>query len=247
MTKAKNIDISERQKSILLGTLLGDGSLGIYTGYRNALFQMRHSIVQTDWFHWKAKELSTLATDKAIHVQKPDGYSTKPKLHFKTRALPSLTALYNSLYANGKNFKSSWLEDLNALSLMVWWLDDGSKIGEGGRKGRLNTQGFGYENNLILRRYFKRRWDISCAVASYIQEGTTYYYLYFQPNDFKKYLRIIMPYIPVSSMVYKAFLRYNDRALQERWISEMKAAMPQFVETIDALLIGKLEDSFDLE
>lgn len=37
-------------------------------------------------------------------------------------------------------------------------------------------------------------------------------------------------------MVYKTIMYYTDSAFQERWISEMKAQMPQFVSTIDELL-----------
>ena len=36
-------------------------------------------------------------------------------------------------------------------------------------------------------------------------------------------------------MVYKAFLFYKDKKLQQSWITEMKTAMPQFTKKIDEL------------
>jgi hypothetical protein len=52
-----------------------------------------------------------------------------------------------------------------------------------------------------------------------------------------------MPLVPVQSMVYKTFMRYKEQVLQENWISEMKEAMPQFVDVIDKLLLEeKIKD-----
>ena len=46
-----NIPLSETCKAIILGTLLGDGSLKIYSGYKNARLTIRHSIVQNSYFY----------------------------------------------------------------------------------------------------------------------------------------------------------------------------------------------------
>jgi hypothetical protein len=46
-----NIPLSETCKAIILGTLLGDGSLKIYSGYKNARLTIRHSIVQKEYFY----------------------------------------------------------------------------------------------------------------------------------------------------------------------------------------------------
>jgi hypothetical protein len=44
-----------------------------------------------------------------------------------------------------------------------------------------------------------------------------------------------MPLIPCESMVYKTFLQYRDQRLQQDWITEMKQAMPHFVDKIDRI------------
>jgi hypothetical protein len=50
-----------------------------------------------------------------------------------------------------------------------------------------------------------------------------------------------MPYIPVASMVYKTILIYKDSRFQERWISEIKKALPHFSQEIDkAIAAAKL-------
>ena len=49
--------LSERTNQIILGSILGDGSLKIQNKYRNARFSFRHSIIQQEYFFWKIREL----------------------------------------------------------------------------------------------------------------------------------------------------------------------------------------------
>jgi LAGLIDADG DNA endonuclease family protein len=144
------------------------------------------------------------------------------------------------MYTNNKvDFTKDWLKDLTALSLMVWWLDDGGKIGEGARKGKWSTQGWGLDGNNALKQILKEKWDIDCFIVKMVStvSGEDQYYLELRQNNLKKLLRIIMPYIPVKTFVYKAFLTYKNQSLQESWIAEMKKLMKEeFHPQIDFLL-----------
>jgi hypothetical protein len=46
-----NIPLSDRCKSIIYGTILGDGMLKIYKGYANARLSIKHSSTQIDYFN----------------------------------------------------------------------------------------------------------------------------------------------------------------------------------------------------
>jgi LAGLIDADG DNA endonuclease family protein len=77
-SEAASITLTPEQREILLGTVLGDGSLKFELGaYKNARFGMRHSSAQLRWFLWKAKKLNGLFTRKAIHLQKADGAKSR--------------------------------------------------------------------------------------------------------------------------------------------------------------------------
>jgi hypothetical protein len=43
------ISLSDCCKSIILGSILGDGCLKIYKGYKNARLSIRHSEIQRDY------------------------------------------------------------------------------------------------------------------------------------------------------------------------------------------------------
>jgi len=231
MIKTQNdknyLPLSNQARAIILGTILGDGSLKLQNRYQNANLQIRHSEIQKEYFFWKAKMLSEIARVKSINLQKSDGYSKNNKLRFVSRNLPALTELYRLTYKNNKlRIRRKWLNQLTSLSLAVWWCDDGSLIGYGGRKGVFCTDGFDKKSVKVLTQYLKVVWGIKTVVAPVRREHKgkvrEYWRIWIRSQEeLKKFLRIIIPYIPVPSMLQKTILLYKDSQFQQRWISEI--------------------------
>jgi len=48
----KYVPLSDKARQVILGAILGDGSLKIQTKYSNASLQIRHSEVQKDYLLW---------------------------------------------------------------------------------------------------------------------------------------------------------------------------------------------------
>ena len=228
----KNIPLSDSCIEIILGSILGDGSLKIHKNYKNARFKFKHSIVQKDYFNWKVSMLSEISSKKSVIIQKPDNFSNNKKLLFQSKALESLTTIYNKTHRNNKlQIKRQWLNHLTPLSLAIWWLDDGSLISNN-RKGVLCTDNFSQTSVQLLSNYLSVVWKIESRVAPIssfklkYSKKDKYYRIWFNTTELKKFLRIILPYIPTQSLVYKVLIKYKDLELQQRWISEVKKALP---------------------
>lgn len=243
-TKLANISLSASCKQILLGSILGDGMLKIYKGYKNARFTTRHSIIQEAYCLWKAEKLKEIASSKSIQYQKPDGFSQNCKLSFQSRALQELTQIYDEAYKNNKLvIKRKWLNYLTPLALCIWWLDDGSIVCHG-RRGVLSTEGFDKESVELLARYLLKVWGIEAHVGPHKVEWkgqtTVKYRLWFNSTNTQKFLKLILPCFPnVPNMVYKLVLTYNDPQLQQSWVSELKNALPHLSNNIDQALAIK--------
>lgn len=223
----KELSLSDREKSIILGSLLGDGSLKIHKGYANARFSFRHSITQKEYFMWKTRELAAIGSDKCVFPQKADGWAKMEKLRFQSRALPVLTELYRLTHERHQfAISRSWLNQLTPLSLAIWWCDDGSIISNG-RKGVICTDGFDEKSVRLIARYMEVVWKVRMhgGPIARIRDSklTRYWRLWLSTEELKKFLRIILPYVPVSGMLYKFVLLYKDSQLQQRWISEMES------------------------
>lgn len=230
------VPLSDRARAVILGSILGDGSLKMQKSYKNAHLQIRHSETQKEYLFWKAEMLKEIATEKSVVAQKPDGYSTRPKFRFVSRSLPSLTELHRLTYRdNHVRIRRTWLNQLTPLSLAVWWCDDGSLISYGGRKGVFCTDGFDKHSVELLSRYLQVVWHIQTTVAPVgrKRDGTQeqYWRIWIRSvEELQKFLRIILPYVP-ASMIHKTILLYTDAQFQQRWISEVIALsnLPQEV------------------
>lgn len=236
---SSSVSLSDQSKAIILGSLLGDGSLKINERYQNARFSFRHSIHQADYFHWKVNALQEIAGESSVWVQKNDGgYSRSDKLRFQSRALPALTELYRLTHKQKRLvIRRKWLNMMTPLSLAIWWFDDGSII-TNGRRGVLCTDGFDRESVKILAQYLNTVWKIKTSLGAIGRKRDgkqeKYWRLWIRSSEeLKKLLRIIIPYVPVVSVLPKVMMLYRDSQLQQRWISEV-AKLSSFSETVVA-------------
>lgn len=215
--------LSKECEAVVLGSLLGDASIAVNPNYKNARLSFRHSINQKEYFWWKMSKLKEISSDSCCWEQPADGYSKNPKLRYQSLALPVLTGYYNLVTKRQKKLVSRrWLNKLTPLALAIWWFDDGSIIGE--RKGVFCTDGYSLKEAEIIKRYFKIVWGINTSVGFVHRPlvNKVYSRVYLSSvEELKKFLRLIIPYVPVPQMLPKVLLLYKDSILQQRWISEV--------------------------
>lgn len=258
--------LSCQTRSILLGSLLGDGSLKIHKGYKNARFSFRHTIKQQDYFLWKRDQIKKdLSGPRDMWEQKPSSPWSLPvcldhgvrtqniaelsagwqdhKLRYQSRALPSLSYLYYLTHKGGYNGNirlwRKWLNMMDAQALAIWWCDDGSLVSNT-KQGVFCTDGFSLKDVQVLDRYMKKIWGLNTAifpVGKVKIDGTQRYRLWFRSvTDLKKFLRIVIPHIPVYSMLYKVIILYKDSQLQQRWISEIVENSQYTLSEVEAVV-----------
>ena len=223
--------LSCQTKSILLGSLLGDGSLKILKGSKNANFQEKHSIKQKEYLMWKrnnlCSELSVSEKDTWETIDTAPSGRKVEKIRYGSGRRQSLTHLYNIVHKGGKfKIRRTWLNQLTPLSLAVWWCDDGSLVANT-RQGVFCTDGFLLEDLKVLDRYMKKVWNINTSIHPHgkvlRKDGNQRYRLWIRSRDeLKKFLTIIIPFIPVDSMLYKVILLWKDPELQQRWVSHIE-------------------------
>jgi hypothetical protein len=217
--------------SVLCGTLLGDASLQIQTGYANARFQYRHSTRQTEWFMWKTLgPLKDFMGEKSIQFQNPDGKQRKTnlvggeclgKLKVSSLVSPVLTSLYKILCINKKIvIERHWLNHMNAYFLMALWLDDGSLVGK--RQGIFCFYSTPEKELKVLADYIKLVWQIDCQVQQVQSKNDLFHIVISDQQNLYKLMEIIAPLIPVKTMLYKVCFYPTDDNLLQRWTTRIK-------------------------
>jgi len=111
------------QKEILVGSLLGDGTLRKQGTRTNALFEVNHSFQFREYVDWKWQHFEQLVKTppKSRH-----GNGKRIAYRFTTQSLPLFTEYYYEYYSGGRKVISPSLI-LTDLILSIWFMDDGSK------------------------------------------------------------------------------------------------------------------------
>ena len=163
----KRTDFSDFQKSLLIGSILGDGHLEKRSHLKNASFREEHALNQMEWLRWKHDNLKPFTTsnmwvrDRGEKAMMPDGkggkrlYNIQNVVAMATGTHPYLTYLHSKFYVNCKKIIPSDLIDSNfdmtALSVLIG--DDGSHTNRG---LVICTDSFEYDDLVNFRNKIRR-------------------------------------------------------------------------------------------
>ena len=200
--------LNSRQKALIIGSLLGDGTMRLGKGARNVNFKVEHGLMQKDYVRWKYEVLKpfVFTKQKMSYRYNENGDRYAKSWWFRTIRHPILTQIYREFYKgekyrNGRKIVPSWIEEeISPLVLAVWIMDDGSYS-----KGRIDisTYSFSLEEINTLQESIKKVFGVR---ANYHRDRDKGFRMYFNKENTKKLIEIIRPYI-IPSMMYKIGFR----------------------------------------
>lgn len=172
----RNTPMSVLQKSVVLGSLLGDGSLRLAAHSKNAYLKIAHCEKQQGYLFWKKKLLDPFSrpvtlSQKARHkiINGRQAYSTD-LYEFRTIAHPDITYYYRQYYSGRYKhiLDSSVVDDLDLIALSIWFADDGSVYVDK-RNGTVScsiaTNSFNYEEQVILKSAVSKFFQGTISIA----------------------------------------------------------------------------------
>lgn len=183
--------LTQFQKSVIIGSILGDGYLRIVPGRKDAFLEINHSVNQKDYVDWKYSIL------KNICISLPKlrkGKGRRIAYRFYTKQLLELTEMYQLFYRNGRKIIPKNIV-LDPIILSVWFMDDGSKCRDSDIY--LNTQQFDKVNQRILILCLKKM-----GLETKMNKDKGYFRLRFLKSSIPK-LKSILEKIIIPSMKYK--------------------------------------------
>ena len=183
--------LTQEQKSIVIGSILGDGYLRVVPGRRDAFLEINHSITEKPYVDWKYKKLKNLVKS----APKPrKGNGKRIAYRFLTRQHPELTKLYWRFYRNKKKIIPDNIK-LTPLIIAVWFMDDGSRSY---RSYYLNTQCFDYLSQKRLIQMIKKQCGIDCS----LNRDKQYYRIRIKQHSAERFRKLINDYV-IPAMKYK--------------------------------------------
>lgn len=201
--------LSLSQKQIIMGGLLGDA----YYNRRNNSIRFAHSQKQYPYLQWKKSFFNENDVSKTYRRNYKEGYvGYSFEMYNRKHMYESFfNFIQKNCYKNTtKKISLKYLNELNALGLAVWWMDDGClSIHKGNRYGKLCTHCFNYEENILIQKYFHDKWNIEVDIK---EEKHRYYFIRLNVTALKKLISIIYKYVvEIPSMIYKIDLDYVNK------------------------------------
>lgn len=205
-----NITLSQDGFEIILGALLGDAHLH----KKQNCISILQSIKQKDYLLWKYEFFKEFNLNNPIKYYKSiEGYENiRFRITNKSKEYVSfIKTIRKLIYSDDKKktITREYLNLLTPLSIAVWWMDDGClSVHKGNRYGKLCTHCFNYNEHIVIKQYFKEKYDIDIQIKV---EKNKYYFCRLNVENLKKLINLIYPYvIQVKSMIYKIDLNYHN-------------------------------------
>lgn len=158
----KNLELklTNNQLSIIIGSIIGDAYV-----YPQGKICFEHSQYQKDYLDWKYLKLKKLAYPKISKVVRIDKRYQKKNLSFRFFLKQYFRPLRHLFYSqNTKVIPEILCQQFNALSMAVWYMDDGCL--EKGKSPVLATESYHFKEIQLLADLLKGNFSIECSISS---------------------------------------------------------------------------------
>jgi recombination protein RecA len=201
--------LSEFQWEVLLGGLMGDGSLSSTRSGVSARYRFTHGPKQAAYCNWKASLFGNVGVSRSVGS---DGV-----VRCDVTPLPELAELRNAVYVGGKKVLSDdYLKRLTPLALAIWYMDDGTfavrakglqaRTREGSGRSEICVEAMEPTTRTRLAAHLHDTWGISPKLVERAGKA----YLVFAKDETAKLHALIAPFVH-PSMEYKLLPRHRGR------------------------------------
>lgn len=199
----KELKLTDRQKDILIGKVLGDGHLETKDGGRTYRLKIEHSLKQKEYVNWLYEEFKdwvlTPPQVRTRFVVLRTVAGEYDKYWFNTLSSGSFRFYAHQFYKDKKKIAPRLIKKmLTPLALAVWFMDDGSIKSAAHKTVFLNTHSFDAGSIKLLQKALMEKFGIKTAVRKE-KYGRQ---IYFLSETIDKFAEIVMPHI-LPSMRYK--------------------------------------------
>ena len=213
--------LSKEQKSLLIGLLIGDGTIS-----SNFVFKLSHSVEQREYLEWKVKLLDKfqIKNNGIKEYISTCGYNTGKKvLYSQMSVIPTIKALRRTIYIPKKTITRRLLNWLTPLEIAIWYMDDGH-INVNTSKQRSSIQHtikiatcVDESTVEVIIQYFLDIWNIK--FRKFPEGKNTFSIASSSEEDYSKFVNLIKPFVEqVPSMLYKI----RDNFTKKEFLDQQK-------------------------
>ncbi len=239
--------LSDQQWEVILGSLMGDGSLSPTRSGHGARFRIGHGAKQAQYADFKASLFGNLQVSRSVNDKGAVFHDVQP--------LVELAELRDAVYIGGKKVLSwDYLKSLTPLAIALWYQDDGTfalrskgvqKRTQGGSgRSEICVEALERTSRQRLRDHLADTWNIHGKLIVRADKAV----LQFPTAETAKLHELVAPYVH-PSMEYKLLPRFQGRfSVDPQFAEPRDVVAPMPIVSIEAgPPNGRHTHRFDLE
>lgn len=200
----KTLKLTEIQKEILVGTLLGDATMRLRNGKPDYAIKFEQGIKQESYINHLFTIFEPFCGSSPA-VRWIDTDKTRQSIYFKTYTHPCFIYYFNSFYDINpgltKKVPTNIHKMLTPRALAYWFMDDGSYDSKGSSCSYLlNTQGFQKSESQILMDVLENKFNLKGK----IHKDKSSWRIYLYRKSTPLFERLVSPYV-LASFKYKLY------------------------------------------
>lgn len=194
----QKIKLTSKQKSIIVGLLLGDGHLETQNNGQTYRLKVEHSINQYDYLEWLYLNLKNIIPGKIYSKTKDN----RKYVGFRTYSLGELRFYGQQFYVNkNKRIPPLISKMMNNLVLAIWFMDDGSIKSLKHKTYIIHSLGFKRKELSLMLDVLENKFGIKASLHK--QKGK-YWRVYIKSESKYDFEKIIKPIVSTfDSMKHK--------------------------------------------
>ena len=188
------LDLSNVQRSVLVGTLLGDGCLAKHG--RHHRLHVKHKGAHASLVEWKREIFSPFISMQLHRFDQKLGLRRYPCVQFATRTHPVFTEWHRRFYVEGRKTVPGDIRGLlDPVALAVWFMDDGA-VDHAGLT--FQTHSFTRDEVMVLMEALQERFHL----AVNLRRNRGAWVIYVQERSVRLFAEIIGPHL-LPEFTYK--------------------------------------------
>ena len=185
----KTLTLNDIQRSILVGTLLGDGHLETQDMRKTYRLKLEHQVAQRDYLQWIYDQFKEWIPGGIRSRIKKNGYEY---VLFDTFSHGVFRFYAQQFYPRGKKEIPKLIDKLlDPMALAIWFMDDGSWKSNQHKTFIIHTLGYSKKDLELVQIVLKRKFELETSLHA--QKGK-YWRLYIKSESAKKFRDLIESY-----------------------------------------------------
>lgn len=189
----RTLTLTPAQRSIMVGTLLGDGHLETQNGRKTFRLKIEHTVSQRFYTDWLYEQLHDWVRTPPASKTKQIGDSSSTNDWFQTMSVAQFRFYGLQFYdaAGRKHVPKIIQRLLTPLAMAVWFMDDGSAKSRYHRAIVLNTHSFSRRDIAKLQQALLQRYCVQSSVRTQ-KDGLQ---ILIAGHDAERLMESIRPYV----------------------------------------------------